>query len=836
MSGNPKKNIIPQMFDVRPVDRSGGLDWQRINSVGGRSADIATKEVRQSAVTPVTEAESSVPDVTPFYEKEFLPSEERRDLVGEGILPDEPESRSEPEPEPKWESSSAYTPETSESESAWESRYAHASEMPEPEKGWETLRRSSSETSEPESESKWESRYTYPSETTESESLLMKDAVWEYIIGFLRNNPNALRRTSFAVAFLFFFTLGIVGGKNMLSLRGQVLGDSTEGIDQVSQALDQLIAADFDSSAKSFSDAKTSFSAASGALGPIGNALAKGSRYIPFLSKVSSGQGLIEGAGHLSSAGESLSKMIALMPGASGVVSSQDASFLTLVGDAERLTDSAQGDLEQAEEAFARVDPNDVPEEKRATFLKVREKLPVARGVLTAFREHSSLLRELLGENGSRLYLFLFQNNDELRPTGGFIGSYGLLEVNDGRIKKFFVDGIFNPDGQFDDNIVPPSPIRKISAAWSLHDSNWWPDFPTSAEKAISFYEKTGGPTVDGVVTLTPTVIRDILKITGPIDMPDYGVTVDADNFKPVIQEEVEVNYDRTRNKPKQILSDLAPILLDRLFQTKSASSLMSVVDTLSSAMSDRQILLYSRNKDVQSLISRAGWSGELLRSFGDYASVVHTNINGYKTDGVIADTVEHESDIRADGSVLDTIRITRKHDGGNTPYEWWNRVNADYMRVYVPLGSQLLSATGQTYEITKDPVDYGALGFTRDPDVDSEERGTVVRDDGTRVSEESGKTVFGNWVYVSPGESVTVEYTYLLPFIISPKNGDPASYSFLYQKQSGVESIDFSQNLSFPETYAPIWHSDGTQRNRDGFSVKGPISRDAYSGVVFLR
>lgn len=639
-----------------------------------------------------------------------------------------------------------------------------------------------------------------------------------------------------AAVFLAVVIIGGVGGTRLLTLKGKVLGDSTEGMEQVSKALDQLIGADFSGASKSFADAKTSFSDASGSLGPVGNTLAKGAQYIPFLSKFSSGQGLIEGAGHLSSAGESLTKLIALMPGASGGAVSKDASFLTLVGQAETLSDSAQADLDAAQKALQRVNIDDVPEEKRATFQLVRDKLPAASAALAAFREHSSLVRELLGQNGPRMYLFLFQNNDELRPTGGFIGSYGLLEVNNGRIKKFFVDGIFNPDGQLRTNIIPPAPVRKISAAWSLHDSNWWPDFPTSAEKAISFYEKTGGPTVDGVVTLTPTVIKDILKVTGPVEMPDYGVTIDSENFTPVIQEEVEVNYDRERNKPKQILADLAPILLDRLFQTRDAAKLVSILDTMSSAMSQRQILLYSRNKDVESLISKAGWSGELLSSSGDYASVVHTNLNGFKTDGVISESVEHTASIRADGSVLDTIRITRKHNGGNTKYDWWNRVNADYMRVYVPLGSELVSATGQTYEIPNDPVDYAALGFTHDPDVDRDEKATTIRDDGTRVSEESGKTVFGNFVYVSPGESVTVEYTYLLPFMVFPKNDDPASYAFLYQKQAGVGQIDFHHQLTYPDRFTPVWHSTGTDANRDGFVTEGPITRDAYSGVLFFR
>ena len=70
-----------------------------------------------------------------------------------------------------------------------------------------------------------------------------------------------------------------------------------------------------------------------------------------------------------------------------------------------------------------------------------------------------------------------------------------------------------------------------MSAVWTMHDANWFPNFPTSAEKVSWFYEKTGGRTVDGVIAITPELLRDLLAITGPIDMPEYDKTINADNF-----------------------------------------------------------------------------------------------------------------------------------------------------------------------------------------------------------------------------------------------------------------------------------------------------------------
>jgi len=99
-----------------------------------------------------------------------------------------------------------------------------------------------------------------------------------------------------------------------------------------------------------------------------------------------------------------------------------------------------------------------------------------------------------------------------------------LLTIDQGAIKSLFVDGIFNVDGQLHEKIIPPRPIQKISTAWSMHDANWFADFPTSAQKIQWFYEKTGGPTTDGIISLTPTLIERLLGLTGPIPMPEHDV------------------------------------------------------------------------------------------------------------------------------------------------------------------------------------------------------------------------------------------------------------------------------------------------------------------------
>lgn len=628
-----------------------------------------------------------------------------------------------------------------------------------------------------------------------------------------------------------------------LDLKSRVLGVSQEGYDNLEAAINNAKSKNFESSLLDFQKASENFSRASEDLNNISGALVDASRFIPFISKFSSGKNIMEAGKHVALAGESISETLKVLSSLENPVNNSQAenfSFLEIFQATEKNLATARDELESANNNLGKVKVEDLPSDKQSQFMEIKKKLPEALALIGGFLDNSDIFIDLLGGNGPRKYLFLFQNNQEMRPTGGFIGSYGLLDIYDGRVRKFFINGIFDPDGQLTEKIVPPGPIQKISAAWSLHDSNWWPDFPVSARKAIVFYEKTGGPTVDGIITLTPEVLKKLLALTGPIELPDYNMTIDSNNFIETIQQEAEINYDKELNQPKKILADLAPVVLDRLFNAKSFDSVSRTLGVLSSSLNQKQILLYSQNEELQKIISREGWSGEILSTRGDYLSVINTNINGYKTDGVITENIEHSAEIQEDGTVIDNVAITRKHTGGNTQYFWWNKVNADYMRLYVPLGSKLLEVEGQTREFTEPPLDYDALGFKRDPDVQREEQNMDINGQtGTRIYDESGKTVFANWVYVSPQETVTVTYKYFLPFRINfeNQNNPVTSYSLLAQKQSGSIGSQFSSAIKYPSFYETAWRypNDCVQENNE-LKTQTDLETDKFIGAVFVK
>ena len=664
----------------------------------------------------------------------------------------------------------------------------------------------------------------------------------------ITNLDFTLRKAAFSFATVSLVLLCLVGSvvyiKKGIGIKGKVLGTSDEAYSSLTLAMKNAAGQDFDKSGEDFTSAYEKFSQASQDIDGLGSVLVGTSRFVPFASKLSSGKYTVEAAKHLAKAGQEMNEIAksvsSLDPGKTE--GQKEGSFLEIVSSIQQHGAVAHSELMEAKKDLDKVNADDIPEDKRDKFIQLKENLPMITESLGVLIDNGEILSDLFGANGPRKYLFLFQNNNEMRATGGFIGSYGLLDISQGRVQNFFIDGIFNPDGQLVEKIVPPKPIQKMSAAWSLHDSNWWPDFPTSAREAIKFYEKTGGPTADGVITLTPTVMQKLLEITGPIEMSAYDVTLDSSNFVEKTQYEVEVDYDKEENDPKKILSDLAPIVLNKLLAARDAKTVSRVAKALSDALSEKHIMLYSENKHFQEMISKQGWSGEILQSQRDYVSVINTNINGYKTDGVVKEKIEHSAQIQNDGSVVDTVTITRKHEGGNSEYEWWNKVNADYMRVYVPKGSELLEVSGQTREFNEPPLDYDALGFKRDSLVEKEEKSMSVDEiNGTRTYEENEKTVFANWTYVSPQETVVITYKYKLPFklfqIATGKGPQVDAYSLVAQKQSGSVGSQFVSRVAYPQEYELAWKSQDDMLQENGvLKNETVLDTDRFFGVVFKK
>ncbi|MBI5037090.1 MAG: DUF4012 domain-containing protein [Candidatus Kerfeldbacteria bacterium] len=559
--------------------------------------------------------------------------------------------------------------------------------------------------------------------------------------------------------------IGFTVYQRAVRAEGTVLGISSNAYDELQAAGGAVTDTDFISAAERFRNAATEFSAASTELDAAGGVVTSIATALP--GKVKSASALLEAGTHLSQAGAQITELISLLqaqtPGTAGV--SDDSTLTSYLAIASGQLDPIIGEIEAGTAALANVRINDLPEEYRAPIQALQESAPQLNQRLRDASELSDVLLYILGHDAPRRYLLVFQNNRELRPTGGFMGSIALVDMYRGAVQEIAVPGggIYDIAGQLKDKLISPKPLWIVNPHWNIQDSNWFPDFPTSAKKTMWFFERTGGTSVDGVLTLTPTVIERLLEITGPLDMQErYGVTVDASNFVREAQVWAEVTYDREENQPKRFIGDMMPLLMNKVFNAEPAQ-LLSVVEVMLNSLQDRNMLVYFTDADAQAAIHEQGWDGALAQPDGDYLAVVNTNIGGGKTDQVIDQLIEHTATIESDGSVIDTVRITRSHTG--SPFDKFaGQANVSYVRLYVPQGSEFLTAEGFD-EMVSSRFKLPDTDAKEDADLATIETDSIINEQtNTRITNEFGKTVFGNWMSIDPGESQTMTITYRLP------------------------------------------------------------------------
>lgn len=653
-----------------------------------------------------------------------------------------------------------------------------------------------------------------------------------------------------------------------LAVKKESMQKSIQAYENFLGAKQALRVLDFNSATKDFSKAYESLASVEQSLSEMGNITVSIVENLPFESKADSSISLLRAAKHMARAGEVLSSAFAALS-LEDVVSvdvflgmfleQEDGlrvtSFFDIFSSFSDNLAYAETELTYAEQEMQGVDPGDFPEEFQSSIQDLDKKIPALLNVIRIAKEYSKISAVLLGVDTPKRYLILFQNSSELRPTGGFIGTYAIVEVDNGNVTDLFVEGIYSADGRLSVNIVPPKPFQHITTAWSTHDANWFLDFPTSAKKIIWFYEKTGGGEVDGVITLNVEVIEELLNLTGPIFLDEYDLTLDADSFRDEIQYEVEVAYDKKINLPKQVLSDFTPIFLSRLFEVTDQHN-KEIISIIIRALEQKYVMFYFEDENVQEFFENQGWTGSIQIvnclspvalvkggqaidncSQSDYLAVVHSNIGGYKTDKFMENKIDYSAEMQEDGSIIGRLSIRRKHNGGDSKYWWYNRKNIDYVKIYVPDGAQIISYSGGMRREPLSPPDYEAMNFVEDDDIASIEADmhTLGPID---IFKENDKTVFGTWLISKPKTTSIFEIHYKLPFGVNFENG-VGKYNLYLQKQPGTKA-DATVSVITPDDWEIVWGNSQTNSLENSPVLSGVeafiLDTDKVMGYIFKK
>lgn len=473
---------------------------------------------------------------------------------------------------------------------------------------------------------------------------------------------------------------------------------------------------------------------------------------------------------------------------------------------------------------------NLIPGNRGDLLRQLNQDIPKLKQAIIDSEPYIDIFLNFVGSDILKRYVFIFQNNQEIRATGGFIGSFGMMNIDRGVVKSLDIKETYNPDGQLSKNILAPEPLQELTMRWYLRDSNWFADFPTSAQKILSFYEKTGGSTPDGIISLTPTVIERLLNITGPITLDKYGVTINTDNFVKITQYQTGVAYDKVENKPKQFIADLAPTLINKLLSA-DASQYQKIVEALNNSFQEKHVLLYFLDPKLQNMVNQYNLGGQLYDAPKDYLSVVHTNIGGYKTDGVMQENISLATKMQNNGKVINKVIVNREHKGGNTEYDWWNKDNINYMRVYIPKNSRILNISGYTDREEK-PTPQGIAGYNQDRDLKAIHDSLSHNEDwDIDIFEESGKLVIGGWVITRPGENNQIMLEYELPFEFNSYD----IYSLILQKQAGTIGVKYQYSFELESKKKIDWikSSFDLEKTDKGYKISDTALRtDEYIGV----
>ncbi|MCX6781691.1 MAG: DUF4012 domain-containing protein [Candidatus Magasanikbacteria bacterium] len=507
-----------------------------------------------------------------------------------------------------------------------------------------------------------------------------------------------------------------------------------------------------------------------------------------------------------------------------GLYESQQAVSSTLTVRVKTVTEHLNAAIPSYKAALSDLtaaDPDVLPLEYQNAFKDFRLLFTTFLDDLENIVEIGKAVEDIFGGQGLRRYLIVFQNPHEIRPTGGFIGSFALLDIKDGQVVKLDIPagGSYDLQGQLDTYVEPPTPLLLSNKRWEFQDSNWFADFPASAEKMLWFYRHSRKVTADGVIAINATVLERLLSVLGPVNDTGRDLTLTAANAIPTIQQIVEEGPEKKLARPKQVLSDLAPQFISLIYSSKP-EQILTLMANLSEALTQKEIQTYFTDAAIEKTAKNFGWAGHIwpTQIGQDYLLAVNTNIQGQKTDAEIKQTISHQAIVSDDGTITDTVMITREHTG-KPGEKLYGQTNIDYLRVYVPLGSKLISAGGFIWPDEKkfrvpDP-------WTKKDEFLLKQEKEIGFDDntGTRITEEFGKTVFGNWLILEPGEKKQIHFSYTLPFkaIFSKANERAligkivneeyltSRFQLVVQKQSGQDT-NFESQVIFPTSWHPSW------------------------------
>lgn len=553
----------------------------------------------------------------------------------------------------------------------------------------------------------------------------------------------------------------------------------------------------------------------------------------PLLGWVPRIGGILQAAPHLLAVADGLSEAGAhLCTVAQAATNDQAAEdhalerYVNLLMEHQETVAQATSAVERAQAAWNQVDVERLSPGIAEKLTLLEEGLPLLHAGLVLMQEAP----ELLGFDGPRNYLILAQNEDELRPTGGFISGAGQLTMNRGEIAAIsFLDTRYVDDYQHKSYPAPPEPLYTYmgSEIWLFRDANWSPDFPTSARQARYFYEYGQEVDIDGVIAVDQRALELLIAGLGEISVSADAEPVSAKNLRAFMRAAWNPEGAGATTEwifgHKAFIGLLAEAIRQHIENNPQEIDWVQIAKSAHKAIVERHLLVWMDNAAFVNELARLGWDGALRRSTGDYWAVVDANLGFNKVNPLIEQTLAYRVVLHHDGTASAQLSSRYGHRGsrhgiscqhmfaysGDLTYDTlMHACYYDYLRLYVPDGSVLRAATphavpGQ-YLVSERPTEGQAV----------------------QLADEAGKAVFAQFFVVEYGHTLTTTLEYDLPQVAQPGE-DGWRYTLLVQKQAGTPGWPVTLTVVLP-TGALLQEATPTPQTIQGGTLQFLLRLDA--------
>ncbi|MHB8398586.1 MAG: DUF4012 domain-containing protein [Candidatus Limnocylindrales bacterium] len=493
------------------------------------------------------------------------------------------------------------------------------------------------------------------------------------------------------------------------------------------------------------------------------------------------------------------------------------AQLVELMATSRDSAVAAAADMSHASATLATV-PNGLASQIEGARDSMTTKIAKYRPILDGYVTASAELPAILGWNGPRRYLVLTQDPAELRPTGGYTGSYGILEFNKGQITERSFRDIFLLDLPWTYPFVKPPPeladyLLGPKQPWQLADANWSPDFPTSAQQAIRLYANESGDTnIDGVFGITTYTIDQLLTVTGPITVPSYNTTIASGETTLKVLQLTRVARSPTENR-KAFLSTFADALVADLVALPPSKwgDILGQADTF---RTQREFLAWFADPAAEALTTAGGFDGAVRQDPGDYIYPVDSNVAPVsKLNAVTTRSLDLNVAIDQYGNALDTLAVTWQNgilDPQAAPYRALPEVGSlhmlgMYFRALVPDRSRVDSVSG----------------------------GSFVRLTAPAVVEtEAGRTAIGTYLMVPPGQA-TLRYSWTSPYA-ADADQHGGLYRLTIQRQPGILPGPLTLTIRVPDGFHITAASAGLTVSAQTATLTTTFDQDIVLGIRY--